>query len=313
MNSSEAFAVSVLLATHNGAGTLRRVLDAYTRLDTTGIQWRVVVVDNASTDGTPGLLEEYSRQLPLVALRTEKRGKNLALNLGLAHCTGDLVVLTDDDSVPETTWLQTWLATARAHADFDVFGGSIQPLWPERGCPDWIARLIDIGAVFAVTPKWLVSGPIDAAWVWGPNMAVRRSVFDAGYRFEESVGPAAGQYMMGSETEFTRRIERAGHRAWHAADIRVGHIVRAAQLEEKWIIQRAYRIGRQTFNEVRSSVVSGARGPLFRGAPRSVWRYLAKEIARSVWARLMRDFDGRIRADWQVSHLRGYLHEAKQG
>jgi glycosyltransferase involved in cell wall biosynthesis len=303
-------AISVLMATHNGASTLERVLDAYARLRVGDVRWHMVVVDNASVDGTPTLLRQYAQCLPLLALRTEKRGKNVALNLGLAHCHGDLVVLTDDDAVPEVNWLQTWQATVQAHPDFGVFGGRINPLWPEGRCPEWIPRLVDLGAAFAVTPEALSSGPIGAAWVWGPNMAIRRSIFDAGHRFDETVGPAAGQYRMGSETEFTRRLERTGHPAWYSPEVCVGHIIRPGQLDPEWIIQRAYRLGRQTFHESRDAVNSGAQGKRFRGAPRWVWRRLVKERLRSLRGRLLGDFDSRFRADWEVSHIRGYLDEA---
>jgi len=308
--TDKAPVISVLLATHNGAGTLGRVLDAYAELLTDDIRWHMVVVDNASTDATAILLEQYARRLPLLPLRTERRGKNVALNLGLEHCRGDLVVLTDDDAVPAKEWLRSWMATSTSQPLFDVFAGRIDPLWPDGGCPEWIPRLIDMGAVFAITPERMSEGPVDAVWVWGPNMAVRRSVFDAGFRFDESVGPAAGQYRMGSETELTVRLQRAGHRAWYAPDIRVGHIIRPEQLDQRWIMRRAYRVGRQTFQAVRHAVQSGAQGPTFRGAPRTVWRLLLKEYLRLSRARILLDFDAGIRAEWQISHLLGYLHEA---
>ena len=31
-------------------------------------------------------------------------------------------------------------------------------------------------------------------WIAGPNIAVRKCVFDVGYRFDETMGPQPGQY-----------------------------------------------------------------------------------------------------------------------
>jgi glycosyltransferase involved in cell wall biosynthesis len=57
--------------------------------------WKLVIVDNGSTDRTRD-------KLRLTYLFEFKRGKNAGLNTGLAHVEGDLIVLTDDDAVPRT-------------------------------------------------------------------------------------------------------------------------------------------------------------------------------------------------------------------
>lgn len=50
----------------------------------------------------------------------------------------------------------------------------------------------------------LPEGPVEAGAIYGVNMAVRRCVFEAGFRFDEIVGPNAldPNYPMGGETEF---------------------------------------------------------------------------------------------------------------
>ena len=74
--------------------------------------------------------------------------------------------------------------------------------------PEWLLSEVPLGPVYAVTnPAW-TEGPIQAYSVWGPNMAVRQSVFSAGHRFDERIGPdGTTTYAMGSETEFTMRLE----------------------------------------------------------------------------------------------------------
>ncbi len=300
--------LTVLLATHDGAGTLPRVLEAYRRLVPPAGGWRLVLVDNASTDDTPAILKDFATRLPLLALRTERRGKNVALNLGLEHVDGDLVVLTDDDAVPEAEWLAALARAADRHQDCDLFGGQIDPLWPGEA-PPWILRLVNLGATFAITGQGAREGPIPAAQVWGPNMAVRTRLFLAGHRFDESIGPQAGQYVMGSEVEFTCRLERLGHSAWFVPDARVGHIIRPHQVERSWVIQRAYRLGRHMFHQERDSFAGAS--DLFRGAPRWKYRRFLVERWKALRGAVTRDFDQKFRADWEVSFLRGYLDEAR--
>ena len=296
------------MATHNGEKTLPSVLQAYAGQESFAGGWQLVVVDNASQDRTTEILEEFSEKLPLIHIHTDKRGKNVALNIGLDHLAGDLVVLTDDDAIPDTKWLSKWREIADERTDFSLFGGKIYPIWPNN-LPEWIPRLVNLGATYAITPGNLRTGPVTAAQIWGPNMAVRADIFASGYRFNEDVGPQAGQYVMGSEVEFTCRLEKQGHRAWFDEKVVVGHIIRPNQIERKWIVQRAYRLGRHMFHQEIEIIPQDTT--MFRGAPR--WRYgrLVSEYFRFAKAVLTGSFDNRFLAEWEISFLNGYLAEAK--
>src|SRR6185369_11540023 len=156
-------------------------------------------------------------RLPLTCMTERGRGKNRALNAALPFFAGELIVLTDDDVVPNRDWLVQLQRAANAHPEYSVFGGRILPLWLQEPAP-WLLDLIPQGMTYALTPEDQMSGPIAGRNVWGPNMAVRAAVFAPGVRFDEAIGPAEGTYIMGSETEFTTRLERMGHRCWHVRD-----------------------------------------------------------------------------------------------
>jgi len=75
----------------------------------------VVVVDDGSTDDTPGILAEYGRYWPrLHVLRSEPRGASRARNLGLATCRAPLVAFLDSDDIwlPEKLERQAMLFTS---------------------------------------------------------------------------------------------------------------------------------------------------------------------------------------------------------
>ncbi len=299
--------LTVLIATHNGAGTLPQVLDAYLGLTTPAGPWRLVIIDNASSDNTTEVVKRFSDRLPLVPVRTEERGKNLALNRGLTLIEGDLVVFTDDDAVPDRNWLLALEAASLAQPAYDIFGGRIVPAWPES-CPTWIPRLVNLCAAYGITPAGMTEGPIPAAAVWGANMAVRHKVFSAGHRFNELVGPKAGHYIMGSEVDFNSRMEELGHKAWFVSGATVAHIIRPHQLERRWLIQRAFRLGRHMYYR-EAPTFSGTKG-LIRGAPRWQYRKLLDAYAARLRAIMLLDSEQRFQADWEISYYRGYLGEA---
>jgi len=189
------------------------------------------------------VLAGYSQRLPLEVLYERRPGKNVALNRAVASFEGDLVVITDDDVLPEPGWLLRLTEAAMRHPEASVFGGTILPRWP-RALPHWLnERWVNFGVLFALLSHH--SGPCDFSAIYGPNMAVRRLVFDQGYRFDEGIGPDTTNPLsaMGSETEFTRRLLAAGHRARFVAEARVSHIIRPEQLQESWVLARAWRNG----------------------------------------------------------------------
>ena len=236
--------LTVFMATHNGAEWIGRTLASFCALDTPEGGYNLIVIDNASKDDTSGIVEHFQDRLPITLLQEEIAGKNRALNRGLHHLKGDLAVFTDDDVVVPKDWLVKYRELAGAEPDFSIFGGRIAPLWPEDP-PVNIIKSVPLTAAYAVHPDEMEEGPVVSGKIWGANMAVRSSLFTEGNSFNEKVGPAQGNYVMGSETDFTKRMADTGHRCWFANDITVQHIIRSNQLTPDWIAARAQRFGRQ--------------------------------------------------------------------
>ena len=236
--------ISVLLASYNGADLLQRTLDGYAALGNPGFDWQIIVVDNASTDNTQDVLSAYQDKLPLTSLFEANAGKNRALNKGIPHLTSDIVILTDNDSIPHEGFLNKWVDAFEKQPDIDVFGASIAPLF-DVDMPKWMLehkpRFIELYALRENIPD----GPIGADYIFGPNMAVRKSVFERGVLFDEGVGPngAVKNYAMGSETAFCRDAEAKNMKLAFASQPCVSHIVRPDQTTQEFRDKRAYRLG----------------------------------------------------------------------
>ncbi len=236
----------VILSTLNGKARLSEMLEAML-----GVRMppgtSIHVVDNGSTDGTQVLLESYKDRLPLVLHTQPIPGKNHCLNLVLSQVVGtldasELVVLTDDDILPGPDWLEEMEFAGRAHGDCNVFAGRILPQWPYSDISHLDALRSHFGILFSLTHS--KEGPCSPVLAWGPNMAVRASVFQSGTRFDPAFGPNGGiSFPMGSETELMERLAADGHRAWFVEKACVRHMIRAAQLEPLSIVQRAFRHG----------------------------------------------------------------------
>jgi glycosyltransferase involved in cell wall biosynthesis len=297
------------MATYNGAATLPKVLEAYCALAAPPDGWQLIIIDNGSTDASSDIAAGFAERLPLQLLHEPRRGKNAALNTGLRHAlrhfATTLLVFSDDDTRPDADWLLNLAACAAAQPGYDVFGGSILPDWAVEP-PAWILKLVPLGLTFGLTASTLEQGPVFPGLVWGANMAVQRRVFDAGQHFDEHIGPNGADYAMGSETEFTRRVHALGFRSWFCPSARVAHHIRAHQLSERYVLQRAGRFGRGKARQDQPGVF-----PEIMGMPRWMLSRMLQEACGWLAATLLRRRERLFLHRWELAYLRGYLREAR--
>lgn len=300
----------VIFATHNGASRyLSVMLDSMRLLRAPSEDWEIVAVDSASSDGTRALLNAAG-DLPLTVLAVHELGKNRALNAALDHAQGQLwrhslVVFTDDDICAAPDWLAE-LEHAALATDADIFGGRIDPVFPGQLERPLLALHDRYDVLFARNVR--EEGPCSAVSVFGPNMAVRAARLTPATRFDEHIGPDGGRlFPMGSETEFLRRLEQAGARAWHTPKARVEHLIRCEEMAPDAIVQRAYRHGAGFAQMTRDE-----HAKRLLGAPLWMWRGCAAEHARLAFATVFGDEAARLRARYHRAWFSGAVTQAQR-
>lgn len=116
--------VSVVIPAHNAETTLAEQLDAVLAQHATE-SFEVVVVDNASTDATARLVDDYARRDARVRLvnATDGRGPSHARNVGVRAARADLIVCCDADDVVAPGWLS---ALAESLLDHEIVAGVLE-------------------------------------------------------------------------------------------------------------------------------------------------------------------------------------------
>ncbi|MDA7916337.1 glycosyltransferase [Verrucomicrobia bacterium] len=93
--------VSVVVASYNGANTLRLCLDSLQKLSYPN--YEVILVDDGSTDQTSAIAAEY-KSLRYIRY-ADNLGLSVARNIGIEASAGEIIAFTDSDCRADDDWL----------------------------------------------------------------------------------------------------------------------------------------------------------------------------------------------------------------
>ena len=220
--------LAVVILTHNSAAD---VVDCLTSV-TDESPGEIVVVDNASSDGTA---DRVANEFPRArVLRNERNtGFAVAANQGVRATTGPYVLLLNPDAKLHRGALGHLREVFDAHARAGAVGalvrnpdGSVQPT--KRVFPT-VGQSIVHGFVGIFRPDnpgtkayTLAGADFSSArtvdWVAGPAMAVRREAFDEVGGFDE------GFFFFVEDVDLCKRLWDRGWEVWFSPGAEVTHI-----------------------------------------------------------------------------------------
>lgn len=143
-------AVTVIVVTHESAAHVGRCLACLA--DQTLPAARILVIDNASRDGTPAVVaaaiaaDERLRGRAEVRRLETNLGFAAANNLGLAAAATPLVALLNPDAFPEADWLERLVTAAGRHPEAAAFG-SLQMVDGRPGIVDGLGDRCHVGGL----------------------------------------------------------------------------------------------------------------------------------------------------------------------
>jgi glycosyltransferase involved in cell wall biosynthesis len=90
--------LSILIPVFNEANTVGEILRRVRAADSCGLEKEIVLVDDASTDGTSDVLRKLQQPGGVkIISHPFNRGKGAALRTALEHATGDIILIQDAD------------------------------------------------------------------------------------------------------------------------------------------------------------------------------------------------------------------------
>ncbi len=230
---------SVVICTHNRAPMLDRAVRSVLLNPLGEIHYELIIVDNASTDQTPAVMEPYIRRGRVRYLREERLGLSVARNTGWRNARGEFVVFLDDDGEVAPGWLRAFLDVFETRPGAVACGGRIVPRY-ERDRPDWF----DQGTERFFGQFSLGDDVIRCDWVPGGNAAWRRGALESLGGFDTRFGRVGGSPTLGSEESalIQRAVSRGGVLYYSPHAVMVHHI-NAARMNLLWLSRRYWGQG----------------------------------------------------------------------
>ncbi len=196
---------SVIIVNYNGRFHLPRCLDSLLADDMTEVE--IIVVDNASGDGSPDLIARDYPQVRLIRSR-ENLGFGGANNLAAAHAQGSYLAFLNPDTVVTTGWLGALITALETQSQAGLATSQLLLL-------DQPERINAAGNEMHLTGLTLCRGLGDEAVCWqqgdrvtavsGAAFVMRRSLF------AELGGFDADFFMYFEDTDLSLRTRLAGY------------------------------------------------------------------------------------------------------
>jgi GT2 family glycosyltransferase len=209
--------ISVVIVTWNGRQYLEACLTAVGAQ--VGVRIETILVDNASSDGTVAYVGERFPSVRVVSL-SENRGFAGGNNAGVREARGEFVALLNNDTVPESTWLQTLFSGVDEGTGFALVTSRVVYMHDPRVIDSAGDSMLAAGGAF----KRHHGASVDVArestevfGVCGAACLMPKRVFDELGGFDEDF------FVSHEDVDLSYRARLLGYRCRYVADAVVRH------------------------------------------------------------------------------------------
>ena len=192
--------VSLVISVWNRCDDLRENLQAI-RKQTVAAR-EVIVVDNASTDGTPEMVAEEFPEVRLISMPHSRYGACETFNIGFSSARSEFVGILDDDVILPEDYIACMLE------EFSTEPATTAVLSPkviEPGMPDWHKESEVLN-----TPRYM------ATFRGCASMARKGLIAEAGF-YDVKL------FIFGNERDMTARLLNLGYRVKMVPTVEVFH------------------------------------------------------------------------------------------
>lgn len=235
--------ISAIICTHNREQYLGAAIDSLLNqtLGSALGSYEVIVVDNASTDGTAAIAKARLDN-PLVRYIYEPAlGLSVARNTGAAAAQSQIVAYLDDDAEASAGWLAALLEVFDRNQKVAIAGGKVTLIWPPNAQPPrWLSDDLSSGLGAYDLGDDLVYIQQPALTPRGLNYAVRKQFLESVGGFDTHLGRVGKNLLSNEEQQMTRLALDQGWQVAYVPTALAAHNVAPARMKPAWFLSRSW-------------------------------------------------------------------------
>ena len=225
--------LSIIVLSYNTKDLLRLCLSSIRKAEKDNLSIQIIVVDNASSDGSTGLVK---KEFPWVKLIESKKnlGYSAGNNLGLAKSVGDYILFLNSDVEIKKNALTEILEFMKSDKSVgavtprvDLFTGGMDPDC-HRGFPIPWASLTYFSGLEALFPKSKLFGSYHLGYMdlnkaheidagFGTFMLIRKEILKDVGNWDESY------FFYGEDLDYFYRIKKSGWKVMFYPEVLAHH------------------------------------------------------------------------------------------
>lgn len=276
--------LTVVICTYNREQLLSECLQSLFDQNCGPDQFRILVVDNNSEDGTAALATRLSCVHENLRLTHEPRqGLSHARNKGLRESETNWVAFLDDDAKAGPGWVARILEII-SWGRFDAFGGPYLP-WYRDGKTAWYRD--EYGSNLAWMP-YRHTSDLAAGFFSGGNAAYHRTAALSAGGFPTDFGMCGNTLGYGEENRLQQSLRDHGLRLGFDPDLVIYHLVPLRKQTLRWFRDRKYTEGRDylRMHDIEPSLQALTSHALafiwidLRNVMQATWRFLIGDYKR---------------------------------
>ena len=118
--------ISIIIPVYNNSNLTKQCIDSILKFHLNN-HYEIIVVDNASTDKTEALLENYTAQYQNIKYYKSESNSGFAnaCNLGASKANGEVLVFLNNDTISLDNWIDAGLVTLKQDFEIGIVGAKL--------------------------------------------------------------------------------------------------------------------------------------------------------------------------------------------
>lgn len=235
--------LSIIICTYNRSNFLEKLLESLTQMTLPQEFFEIIIIDNASTDNTKEVSDNYQTRFNNYIYHYEKElGLSFARNTGIEVSNGNVVAYIDDDATVDKAWAENvYNVFKEINPPPAALGGKIFPDW-EIKRPSWYPD--ELLSYISCVDNGPEAKKITSNRIYGCNSIYLKDKLIQYGKFDPKLGRVKNKQFTHEERHLLHKMEENNETLFYHPNIITYHFIPKERATYKYLIERALGSGR---------------------------------------------------------------------